>query len=90
MDATYVPSSDPTIAQPGEGFYVTLRRGGRTAFLAGPFDTHAEALNIEQRTRDEACKADRDAHFDTIGTARVHSRRPGVLNARLGLAETPE
>ena len=72
------------------GYYVTLRRGQRTAFLAGPFDTKAEAEKMVEPAVAEASRVDPFTHFDPHGTARIEAARlpRGKLNARLGLART--
>ena len=69
-------------------FYVTMLRGKRTAFLAGPFVTHAEALEAVDRAREKACDVDPWAWFDLFGTSslpRSASNPTGVLNAYLGI-----
>jgi hypothetical protein len=72
------------------GYYVTLRRGQRTAFLAGPFDTKDEAERMVQPAVAEAAEVDPFTHFDLHGTARVEAARLplGKLNTRLGLPRT--
>lgn len=69
-------------------FFVTIIRDKRVGWLAGPFDTHGEAESMVGRARAEAEKIDPFSHFDLFGTAHriARSHRPGVLNARLGLA----
>lgn len=71
-----------------EGFYVTIRRGKRTAWLAGPFATHDEALAMVQPAGREAEKIDPWIHFDEIGTVFIRRADPlpcGKLNAILGV-----
>lgn len=77
------------------GFYVTMRRGKKVAWLLGPYDTHGEALADVDRARGEAERVDRWTWFDAFGTAKVTtlgggSLRPGVLNERVGLHRTSE
>lgn len=70
------------------GFYVTLRRDSRTAWLAGPFAEHKAAMDMVDAARRVAAEIDPFVDFDAVGTARVVSGRPlrrGVLNSRLGL-----
>ncbi|ATI15667.1 hypothetical protein [Bordetella phage vB_BbrM_PHB04] len=78
----------PDDDDPRRKYYVTMAREGRgVARLAGPFDTHDEALAHVDRAREEAEKADPRSTFDSFGTAGVVSdnHRPGVLNERLGI-----
>lgn len=74
-------------------FYVTIHRGLRRGFLAGPFGSLDEAEGQVRPARDEAEKIDPWTHFDTFGvtaivneTERPKPLPPGVLNTRLGLA----
>lgn len=91
LQAKYSDKAGPTddeAADPRRKYYVTMAREGRgVARLAGPFDTHDEALAHVDRAREEAEKADPRASFDSFGTAGVVSddHRPGVLNQRLGI-----
>lgn len=78
-------SPHDAVLAPGEGFYVSLIRGSRTALLAGPFDTHPEAKEQERRAFNEACAVDPWAAFDAYGTCKAPTRRLGVEDARLGL-----
>lgn len=73
-------------------FYVTLRRQAigkvRTAFLAGPFETRAEALAVVTRAATEAEAVDPRAFWDAHGTCslpRQVGNPIGKLNERLGL-----
>lgn len=72
-------------------YYVSLRRGARTALLAGPFDTHTEALAMVDRAVKLANDLDQWAWFDPFGTMSL-PRYPwnpkGKLNSKLGL-DTP-
>lgn len=90
-EAKYSAKAGPTeeeAADPRRKYYVTMARDGvGVARLAGPFNTHDEALANVDRVREEAEKADPRASFDSFGTAGVVSdnHRPGVLNERLGI-----
>lgn len=69
-------------------YYVSLRRGDRTALLAGPFETHTEALAMVTRAKDEAERVDARAFWDAHGTCslpRVAGNPAGKLNERLGV-----
>lgn len=72
------------------GYYVTLRRGSRTAWLAGPFATLPDAVRTVDAAVAEAERVDSMTAFDAHGTARLE--RPagltlpaGKLNDRLDL-----
>jgi hypothetical protein len=70
-------------------FYVTIVRGKRTAFLAGPFVTHERALGLVPAARDAASKIDPWTDFDASGTASMArlARNPdGKLNEILGVS----
>lgn len=69
-------------------YFVSLRRGERTALLAGPFATHAEALGLVDRATDEANRVDPWAHFDAFGTCSLPapSGYVGTLNRQCGVA----
>jgi len=76
-------------------FYVSIRRatangGYRSGLLAGPFDTHGEALAMVPAATRAATEVDPRAHWDLFGTCRVRSLHGvalpvGRLNAKLGL-----
>lgn len=73
-------------------YYVSLRRGERTALLAGPFATHAEALALVQRAAAEAEKVDPRTFWDPHGTCSLPyaATNPyGKLNQRLGIVPRP-
>ena len=86
----YGPGSSE--GEPG-GYYVSVfdkdgnDRRGRVGLLAGPFLTHAEALGLVDRTRNEAEKVDPRACWYAFGTCRLKegARKPGRLNDLLGL-----
>lgn len=70
-------------------FYVTMVRDGKKkpAFLAGPFDTHDEALAQVDSARKKAYEVDPWSEFDAFGTTGLTADRhpPGVLNGHLGV-----
>lgn len=73
-------------------YYVSLRRGERTALLAGPFATHAEALATVDRAVAEANAIDDRAWFDPFGTCSLprDAKNPiGKLNSRLRILPPP-
>jgi hypothetical protein len=67
-------------------YYVSLRRAERTALLAGPFETHTEALALVDRAVALANDLDPRAWFDPFGTMSL-PRSPanpyGKLNIQL-------
>jgi hypothetical protein len=68
-------------------YYVSMVRGGRYALLAGPFLTHAEALEMVKPARDEAERLDPRSHFDAFGTCSLPCSREnkmGRLNVYIG------
>jgi hypothetical protein len=76
-------------------FYVSIRRatangGYQSGLLAGPFDTHGEALAMVPAATRAATEVDPRAHWDLFGTCRARSiygvgQPVGRLNAKLGL-----
>ena len=50
-------------------FYVSVIDGKRRALLAGPYDTHAEALALVEQVRRKAYDIDPKSHFYAFGTA---------------------
>jgi hypothetical protein len=73
-------------------YYVSLRRGKRTALLAGPFKTHTEALATVDRAVKMANELDQWAWFDAFGTMslpRDAGNPIGRLNDRLGILAPP-
>jgi len=67
-------------------YYVSMIRGKRTALLAGPYDTHAEALANVEPARREASRVDPWSDFDAFGTCslpREADNPRGVLNNAL-------
>jgi len=75
------------------GYYVTVSDAGRVGFLAGPYDTHVEALAKVDEAAERAEGADPWAHFYAFGTTRVKAtftlRRGGVAFGRMD-DDTPE
>ena len=55
------------------GYYVTMRRLGRTAWLLGPYGTQEEAVEQVCRGRTPATEIDPWADFDAFGTAHLAS-----------------
>lgn len=68
-------------------FYVTMRRGRGTAWLAGPFDTYDQAVPHIPMARRLAEAADPKCAFDSFGVSSRDAldHPPGTLNKRLGL-----
>ena len=59
-------------------YYVTARDGPRTYFLAGPYDTHVDALAAVEPARAIATDPARNAsagraHFMAYGTSRAQA-----------------
>jgi hypothetical protein len=50
-------------------FYVSVIDGKRRALLAGPYDTHDEALALVEQVRRKAYDIDPKSHFYAFGTA---------------------
>jgi hypothetical protein len=67
-------------------FYVSAIDGPRYTFLAGPFNTHQEALDLVDSARTKANEVDPRAWFYAYGTAQAPEgyEKPGVLNDLLG------
>jgi hypothetical protein len=71
-------------------YYVSLKRGVRTAFIAGPFATHTEALAMVNKAVALANELDPWSHFDAYGTCSLpHAvgNPIGLLNERLGITK---
>lgn len=51
-------------------YYVTMVRGNRVAWLAGPYSTHDEALEHVDEAKRRACERNCWHDFDAFGTAR--------------------
>lgn len=65
------------LRKPGHSFYVTQVRDGRYRVLAGPFDTHAEALGEVDGLRAKVCAADPFSEFDSFGTMQRENLSQG-------------
>lgn len=70
-----------------KGFYVTIKRGARTGWLAGPFPTEPEARATIPQARDIAYDIDPRSHWDLFGTAKLEAPNlpPGSLNKKIGM-----
>ena len=69
-----------------QGFYVTMQRNERTAYLLGPYPDKDTAESNVTAGRDLACHVDPFASFDAFGVTRVvmqpgASLPAGKLNA---------
>ena len=66
-------------------YYVSVIDGAEYRFLAGPFDTHAEALAHVEPARKLAIEYDRKAWFYGFGTARAPAGydKPGIFDTQL-------
>lgn len=67
------------------GYYVTLRRDNRTAWLLGPFARHDDAKAAVRAAVDKAYEIDPRTHFDAYGTSSITRESdvplpPGKLN----------
>lgn len=84
----YQDNSDPDIR---DGYYYcTVLDGPQYGLLAGPYDTHQEAIDALPEAKKLAQQVDSRAVFYAFGTARLErddtSIRPaGVLNVEMGL-----
>jgi hypothetical protein len=84
---------DPSEALPAgqsRKFYASVYRDGQGfRMLAGPFDTHEEALAHVDAARTKAHEVDRKSAFDAFGTSSYVTKDgehvPGILNGHLGL-----
>lgn len=78
------PAGSHDNGDPG-GFYVTVKDGGRTGRLLGPYDSHGEALARVEDGRRLAKAANDRAFWYAYGTSRVATgpRPAGLLNGRL-------
>ncbi len=64
---------DDLITGKRKGYYVTLRDGPRTAWLAGPYETHREALDMVEPVYALALKIDPYVWFMARGTSSIIS-----------------
>lgn len=64
------------------GYYVTAVDAGQVYYMAGPYQTHAEALALVDKALNIADKRDGRAWFMSWGTSRRRDeyREPGSLN----------
>lgn len=71
----------------GARYYVSVADAGRVGLLAGPFDSHPEALEQVEPARRVAGERNPWSHFYAFGTVAVltDSPRAGLLNGELGL-----
>ena len=66
-----------------EGFYVTVKRGTKTGWLAGPFVTRDAAQAEVKRVQNVAAAIDPWTAFDAFGVSKMSLDRrlpDGVLN----------
>ncbi len=70
-------------------FYVSVVDGPDYRFLAGPYDTHAEALAMVESARRLAVQYDPKAHFYAYGTAKAPAGydKPGIFALKLAGAD---
>jgi hypothetical protein len=82
MPQTCEFACDAVHCPPTGGYYVTCVDGPQWWKMAGPYQTHAEALADVDRARDIANKIDGRAWFMGWGTAQVKegATEPGRLN----------
>lgn len=69
-----------------KGYYVTLRRGKRVAWLLGPYKAHQRAIDAVPEAFAKAREIDPWCDFDAYGTASVEHDGPlppGKINALL-------
>jgi len=71
---------EPIVRRPGAKFYVTARRGARTAFLLGPYISHMTALAAVPRARRALRERYPHEAFLAVGTAST----PETLRTVLG------
>jgi len=75
------------------GYYVTVRDADRVGFLAGPYDTHDEALSRVDDAARRAREADAWADFYAFGTSRVKAplalKRGGVTFGKMDEEDAP-
>jgi hypothetical protein len=71
----------------GTAYYVSVVDGPRFGLLAGPFQTHVEALECVDRAKKEPYRVDPRSVFYAFGTTAMKPgyRKPGKLNDLLGL-----
>lgn len=69
---------EPIVCRPGARFYVSVRRGGRSALLLGPYVSHMTALANVSRARRLAAERGVDLTFAAVGTASTMDTRATV------------
>lgn len=83
----------PTLDAALTAFYVTIQRGQKTCYAAGPFAGLAHVEPWVDPVRAAAAAIDPWTWFDTFGVSRVTDLRnvfpAGRLNARVGLPPDP-
>lgn len=62
------PLTQEPVTDPDRVFYASTRNDGKVGFLAGPYDTHQEALDVVAPTKELATAADQWAVFYSFGT----------------------
>lgn len=81
------PLVQEPVVDPDRLFFVTVQNDDRTGFLAGPLETHQEALDLVSQAKRLANASDPWAAFYQFGTAslpRNHPRMPtGIFNQQL-------
>jgi hypothetical protein len=69
-----------------ECYYVSVVDGKRYNFLAGPFQTHQEALDRVDGARKIGQEMDPKAWFYGFGTCKApNGYREGLLNVQMGI-----
>ena len=70
---------DSACAGIGGGYYVSVKDGRKFGLLAGPYETHSEAIAKIRAARDIPCHRDPWAWFYHYGTVRMKGsyREPG-------------
>ena len=85
---TLKPTNVRLHKKPYSVYYVSVKDGQRSGLLAGPFDTHQQALDMVEAAKQEAYKNDFFSCFYTFGTAKLTTTgvsKIGILNSKLGI-----
>jgi len=70
----------------GECYYVSIVDGDQFNIVAGPFETHKEALDMTERARKIGTEIDWKSWFYGWGTVKMkNGHREGVLNKHLDI-----
>jgi hypothetical protein len=91
---TYIPPeqlTDGVDTRPGH-YYVSVIDGPRYQLLAGPYDTHAQALAQVDKSKSIAQDLDPRSVFYGFGTCRIEITtipRMGILNDKIGYDPQP-